>query len=221
MVICSKCGFSCTEENAGEHFHKSSDGRSKKWRSACKNCANLQNANYYKNNQEKAIERGERNRARPGYKEEHQNRYFNRRYTDHEASLQADAKRHEQNRQSPLIRARNSKYTLKYLKTPKGVALRKKLQAKRRALVKQPNMFETITLVQWEYIVEALCDNKCFYCGVEFTAQDPATMEHIVPLSRGGSHTKSNITAACGGCNSSKGSKTLEEYRSMKRCMNE
>lgn len=39
-------------------------------------------------------------------------------------------------------------------------------------------------------------------------------MDHIVPESRGGATTVSNITLACRRCNRSKGTKTLEEWLS-------
>lgn len=44
---------------------------------------------------------------------------------------------------------------------------------------------------------------RCYYCGA---ATDPAdlTMDHIVPLSRGGKSTKSNIVPACKTCNTKK-----------------
>lgn len=44
---------------------------------------------------------------------------------------------------------------------------------------------------------------RCYYCGA---STDPAdlTMDHIVPLSRGGKSTKSNIVPACKTCNTKK-----------------
>jgi 5-methylcytosine-specific restriction endonuclease McrA len=50
---------------------------------------------------------------------------------------------------------------------------------------------------------------KCFYC------QRPGLvlgLEHRIPVSRGGSHDPENIVAACGSCNSSKGTKTEAEF---------
>lgn len=47
-----------------------------------------------------------------------------------------------------------------------------------------------------------------------FTDRDPRelTVDHIVPLARGGKSTPSNLAAACRGCNSRKHSKTAEEF---------
>ncbi|MBQ3033215.1 MAG: HNH endonuclease [Deferribacterales bacterium] len=43
----------------------------------------------------------------------------------------------------------------------------------------------------------------CYYCGGTFPAAE-ITMDHVVPLARGGKSTKGNIVAACKKCNSAK-----------------
>jgi 5-methylcytosine-specific restriction endonuclease McrA len=43
----------------------------------------------------------------------------------------------------------------------------------------------------------------CHYCGRP-TAPKELTMDHIVPISRGGRSTKGNIVAACKECNNAK-----------------
>jgi 5-methylcytosine-specific restriction endonuclease McrA len=48
----------------------------------------------------------------------------------------------------------------------------------------------------------------CEYCG----ATENLTMDHIIPIARGGQHTLSNLTVACQKCNCSKGAKLLEEW---------
>jgi len=59
----------------------------------------------------------------------------------------------------------------------------------------------------------------CYYCGKLFKPKD-LTMDHIVPLARGGRSTKDNLVASCKECNTKK--KTLlpiewDEYmKSMK-----
>ena len=44
---------------------------------------------------------------------------------------------------------------------------------------------------------------KCHYCQQSFAATE-LTMDHVVPLSRGGKSTKSNIVPCCKKCNSEK-----------------
>jgi 5-methylcytosine-specific restriction endonuclease McrA len=62
-----------------------------------------------------------------------------------------------------------------------------------------------LTRAEWEEI-KAAYGYRCIYCG-----NKPAklTMDHITPLSKGGSHTKSNVVPACKSCNSSKGNRDV------------
>ena len=56
---------------------------------------------------------------------------------------------------------------------------------------------------------------KCAYCGVRlYRNKGPyrLTCDHIVPLSRGGTHERKNLAAACGPCNQAKGNLTAEEF---------
>ena len=43
----------------------------------------------------------------------------------------------------------------------------------------------------------------CHYCGKKFPASE-LTMDHVVPLSRGGRSTKGNIVPCCKNCNNGK-----------------
>jgi len=43
----------------------------------------------------------------------------------------------------------------------------------------------------------------CYYCGKKVPPEE-LTMDHIVPLSRGGKSTKGNIVPACKECNNKK-----------------
>ncbi len=52
-------------------------------------------------------------------------------------------------------------------------------------------------------------ENRCFYCKEEL---DKYHVDHMWPLSRGGSNTWENIAIACPTCNLSKGTKTAEEF---------
>lgn len=43
----------------------------------------------------------------------------------------------------------------------------------------------------------------CYYCGHRFSS-DELTMDHIIPIIRGGRSTKNNIATACKDCNNKK-----------------
>lgn len=61
---------------------------------------------------------------------------------------------------------------------------------------------------------------KCHYCGVELpkfydpdaAAEQRPTIDHIVPVSRGGDDNPDNLVLACQSCNSSKGSQPYAEF---------
>ena len=46
-------------------------------------------------------------------------------------------------------------------------------------------------------------EGVCHYCGGKFPPKD-LTMDHIVPISRGGKSNKGNLVPACKNCNSNK-----------------
>lgn len=52
-------------------------------------------------------------------------------------------------------------------------------------------------------------DYRCAYCGTKPERLDP---DHVVPLSRGGYDSPSNLLPACAMCNSSKCAMTLDEW---------
>lgn len=52
---------------------------------------------------------------------------------------------------------------------------------------------------------------SCTYCG-----GPGGTVDHVIPLSRGGAHAEGNLVPACKPCNSSKGDKLLIEWRLLK-----
>ncbi len=48
-----------------------------------------------------------------------------------------------------------------------------------------------------------LAKGICHYCGGKFP-HDELTMDHLVPVTRGGKSTPGNVVPACKGCNSRK-----------------
>ncbi|MGR3220182.1 MAG: HNH endonuclease [Candidatus Anammoxibacter sp.] len=73
-------------------------------------------------------------------------------------------------------------------KDPKHVAGEK---AKARALKK----------TQWW--LDRVNRRTCYYCEKIYNA-DEITMDHVVPMARGGKSTRGNIVPCCKGCNSEK-----------------
>jgi 5-methylcytosine-specific restriction endonuclease McrA len=83
--------------------------------------------------------------------------------------------------------------------------------SKRRA-TKYANtpLAEMLMSTEWLAILAAAAGH-CHYCDKEAKL----TLDHVIPLSRGGKHSKDNVVAACLHCNDSKGTKTLEEWIGM------
>lgn len=53
--------------------------------------------------------------------------------------------------------------------------------------------------------------HRCCYCGKKLVLED-RTIDHIVPLNRGGQTIEKNLAVACVECNIEKSDMTLEEY---------
>ncbi len=52
----------------------------------------------------------------------------------------------------------------------------------------------------------------CYYCNNRFPAKD-LTMDHIVPIARGGKSTKNNVVPCCKTCNTGKKSNLLMDWK--------
>ncbi len=55
-------------------------------------------------------------------------------------------------------------------------------------------------------------DYRCQYCHKVFPPKQ-LTIDHVMPLSRGGQHVWHNVASSCSKCNNRKGSKTVAEAR--------
>ena len=55
---------------------------------------------------------------------------------------------------------------------------------------------------------------KCAYCRRSISREGAraATLDHVIPLSRGGKNCRKNLVAACSPCNTAKSSMSAEEF---------
>lgn len=83
-------------------------------------------------------------------------------------------------------------------KTPKGVISNRSARHRRRGVPLTPEARE------WWL---SLVDPQCHYCN-----QPAVEIDHVVPISRGGTGDLSNLVPACRSCNASKNDKTLAEW---------
>ena len=75
---------------------------------------------------------------------------------------------------------------------------------KREAKMKQNQTFKIS-----KKELKKLYRGPCAYCN----ATRKMTLDHVVPIFRGGSHSIGNLVPACGNCNFSKGKKLLMEWK--------
>lgn len=52
----------------------------------------------------------------------------------------------------------------------------------------------------------------CAYCGVGVEDGAKLTLDHLTPYSEGGSNDQSNLVTCCHRCNSSRGSRSVEDF---------
>jgi len=60
-----------------------------------------------------------------------------------------------------------------------------------------------LTYNEWKKILKTQ-RNRCACCGCKFDKETPPTIDHIIPVSRGGPFTFENIQALCARCNNIK-----------------
>jgi 5-methylcytosine-specific restriction endonuclease McrA len=84
-----------------------------------------------------------------------------------------------------------------------------------KKIASQPNFIRRKTTSQrgydssWQKIrLKVLAKHKfiCYYCGTALVGSD-ATVDHLLPLSRGGTSEEKNLVASCRSCNSKKKNK--------------
>ena len=57
--------------------------------------------------------------------------------------------------------------------------------------------------------------DSCYNCG----SMENQTLDHLIPLSKGGRHSVGNIGTLCSSCNSSKHARTITEWKHSKRML--
>ena len=177
---CSKCG--CVKDITDFHRNKIRKDGYACW---CKKCFSEHQKQYYKDNNEK----------RKAYAREYQQTP-----TGKIVQIRVFAKYCQtSNGKKALARAAK-----KFSRTPKGKRVRKRVMHKRRA--RMIHAEATLTLEQWDAVIK-LEDNRCNICKRKFTKGRPPTIDHIIPLSKGGGLTFENVQALCRSCNSAKHAK--------------
>lgn len=131
------------------------------------------------------------------------------------------------NREKIRRQSNKEKYTekeaLRYIKDrEKRIALATEHSHLRKARRKKTKIERGIS----KLALKKKFGTKCYYCGKEMDFsvgkdrkfnRDMATIEHLIPLARGGEHTFENTVLACRHCNISKNAKSEEEFEEYKK----
>lgn len=130
---------------------------------------------------------------------------YNKKYVDenHVHELERHRNYHDENREiiNERARIRNSE---------DPVPRRNSIHKRRLNKINQsPISSEKIIFDDWQKLITKH-NNSCAYCG---TSDRKLTMDHVVPLSRGGLHSIENLLPACLSCNVSKGNRLLSELQ--------
>ena len=102
----------------------------------------------------------------------------------------------------------NSATTKAYL--DKNPGLRSHYVATYKARKRDNGVF-LISKVEISYLL----NRPCFYCGLKV---QKITLDHVIPISKGGRHSIGNLVAACMPCNASKGNKFITQWKRDKSC---
>lgn len=107
-----------------------------------------------------------------------------------------------------LSRATDARYRQNH---PELVRERERANTHQRRALKAATARSILGGYSYRYMVDFIAElltNPCDYCG-----GPGETLDHIVPLSRGGLHIPANLAPACLSCNSSKSNRLLHEWR--------
>lgn len=116
-------------------------------------------------------------------------------------------------RNQERVKAQRERYKQSGMRKIVQRRYREKNSAKIQALYRRryhAKITGNLTTAQWKSVLEQH-GHKCAACN----KQVKLTIDHIVPLSCGGSHTLSNVQPLCKSCNSRKNTKTID-YRQSK-----
>lgn len=186
----------CLETKELEHFHKLSTAKDG-YRNQCKECRNARNKTYkrkatqYNTTYAKTYYRNNSEVLKQKSKES---------YARHSINRKSQKKIYRDNNKDKIALGNK-----KYYNTTAGKLSRAASTNKWRAS-KLSTSDNTITKATLQDLL-ANQDSLCKYCSCSLDST--MHLDHVIPLSKGGCHTLSNVVFSCRTCNTSKGAKLL------------
>jgi 5-methylcytosine-specific restriction endonuclease McrA len=135
-------------------------------------------------------------------KEEHKSRSKENYWNNREKQVEYNKKYYQENREKFKENYwDNREERLEHVKRYERENREKvRVNGERKRARKRNAPVNDFTSKQWKLLI-LFYESCCVYCG---SRQTRITMDHIIPLSKGGSHTLSNILPCCLSCNSQK-----------------
>ena len=93
--------------------------------------------------------------------------------------------------------------------TPSTRLPRARCAARRRAALASPHRQAVKQAMKRSALRD--CARRCVYCGLGLDLER-ATLDHVHPLARGGTHAPGNLVVACAPCNRRKGDMLPHEF---------
>jgi 5-methylcytosine-specific restriction endonuclease McrA len=187
----------------------------------CRDCQSIQNSKRYEQKKDIIIKKVHayrdknrnkiRERARDKYStnEEYKQyclNYHREHYKNNTKACQEYATTYR-NANRELVNKKNADYRKTPIGRFKGLKKDYRKRISRPSTLPQNSVKGELTYLEWTEILDQYgC--RCAYCKTE----KDITIDHIVPLVKGGTHTKSNVQPLCRSCNSKKGSKLPNSY---------
>lgn len=186
----------CKQHLPANRFNRDKSHKDK-LASSCKTCNNARSAAWRKNNLDRERENGRKWRLNhPDQARGSRRAYYEQHIDEHRANGKNWNKQHRK-----WVNILSSKWAKSH---PEQI---RKNSHRRRA--EKRNAIGTHT-AQDIMILNINQRNKCAYCGVQLG--NKYHVDHIIPLSRGGSNDFDNLALACPRCNMSKGDKLISEW---------
>lgn len=161
--------------------------------------------NFMKNNPEKRIQYYERYKAYCGGEEKFNELNKAKYHKDVEASRKYNRLKYQRNKEKARERQK------KYATSEQGRNIKRIIYQRRRN--RELSLYNNFEPKNWEdckdYFRNKNGNTTCAYCGKE---TDKVTMEHFIPVSKGGELSHNNILPVCKSCNSSKCNKDFFEW---------
>jgi len=199
----------CREEKPIGEFHRHSrtkDGR----QTRCKVCKGEASRKYYESGggREKQKKYREKNKARLS---EYKKKYYSE---NKERILKWFKANYGKNRDAAIARVkewteRNPEKRAEWRRA--NQARYNGYQATRRAKERAASIGDKAEIAAKYTYLKTANRLRCTYCK-KVVAKRDRHVDHIIPLSRGGTHEASNLCCSCSRCNLSKHTKTPEEF---------